>query len=144
MKRKKQGKNRLGEMKSKILGILITLLFVAGYATLNYPVLGTLYNQIREGKVIDSYDHAVHTMNKEKLQKYLEDAQKYNEMLARENPQLSDAFSQEEKKSDSAYNSFGYGRKRSQGALEIPKISAISSHLSWNFAGSTGKGNWAS
>ena len=79
-------------MKSKILGILITLLFVAGYATLNYPVLGTLYNQIREGKVIDSYDHAVHTMNKEKLQKYLEDAQKYNEMLARENPQLSDAF----------------------------------------------------
>ena len=60
-------------MKSKILGILITLLFVAGYATLNYPVLGTLYNQIREGKVIDSYDHAVHTMNKEKLQKYLED-----------------------------------------------------------------------
>ena len=46
-------------MKSKILGILITLLFVAGYATLNYPVLGTLYNQIREGKVIDSYDYAV-------------------------------------------------------------------------------------
>ena len=91
-------------MKSKILGILITLLFVAGYATLNYPVLGTIYNQIREGKVIDSYDHAVHTMNKEKLQKYLEDAQKYNEMLARENPQLSDAFSQEEKKSDSAYS----------------------------------------
>ena len=38
-------------MKSKILGILIALLFAAGYVTLNYPVLGTLYNQIREGKV---------------------------------------------------------------------------------------------
>lgn len=129
-------------MKSKILGILITLLFVAGYATLNYPVLGTLYNQIREGKVIDSYDYAVHTMNKEKLQKYLEDAQKYNEMLARENPQLSDAFSQEEKKSDKSC--FGYGRKRSHGGFGDSKNFAISSHLSWNFAGSTGKGNWAS
>ena len=128
-------------MKSKILGILITLLFVAGYATLNYPVLGTLYNQIREGKVIDSYDHAVHTMNKEKLQKYLEDAQKYNEMLARENPQLSDAFSQEEKKSDSAYN---HVRKRSHGGFGDSKNLAISSHLSWNIAGSTGKGNRAS
>ena len=42
-------------MKSKILGILIALLFAAGYVTLNYPVLGTLYNQIREGKVMDSY-----------------------------------------------------------------------------------------
>ena len=110
-------------MKSKILGILITLLFVAGYATLNYPVLGTLYNQIREGKVIDSYDYAVHTMNKEKLQKYLEDAQKYNEMLARENPQLSDAFSQEEKKSDSAYNHvLDMEESGVMGALEIPNI----------------------
>ena len=56
-------------MKSKILGILIALFFAAGYVTLNYPVLGTLYNQIREGKVIDSYDHAVHTMNEQKRKK---------------------------------------------------------------------------
>ena len=91
-------------MKSKILGILIALFFAAGYVTLNYPVLGTLYNQIREGKVIDSYDHAVHTMNEQKRKKYWEDAREYNERLARENPQLSDAFSQEEKKPDSAYN----------------------------------------
>ena len=61
-------------MKSKILGILIALFFAAGYVTLNYPVLGTLYNQIREGKVIDSYDHAVHTMNEQKRKKYWEDA----------------------------------------------------------------------
>ena len=59
-------------MKSKILGMLIALLFAAGYVTLNYPVLGTLYNQIREGKVMDSYDHAVHTMDKEKRKKYCE------------------------------------------------------------------------
>ena len=82
-------------MKSKILGILIALLFAAGYVTLNYPVLGTLYNQIREGKVMDSYDHAVHTMDKEKRKKYWEEAEEYNAMLVRENPQLSDAFSQE-------------------------------------------------
>ena len=63
-------------------------------------------------------------MNKEKLQKYLEDAQKYNEMLARENPQLSDAFSQEEKKSDSAYNHvLDMEESGVMGALEIPKIS---------------------
>ena len=85
-------------MKSKILGILIALLFAAGYVTLNYPVLGTLYNQIREGKVMDSYDHAVHTMDKEKRKKYWEEAEEYNAMLVRENPQLSDAFSQEAKK----------------------------------------------
>ena len=84
-------------MKSKILGILIALLFAAGYVTLNYPVLGTLYNQIREGKVMDSYDHAVHTMDKEKRKKYWEEAEEYNAMLVRENPQLSDAFSQEAK-----------------------------------------------
>ena len=88
-------------MKSKILGILIALLFAAGYVTLNYPVLGTLYNQIREGKVMDSYDHAVYTMDKEKRKKYWEEAEEYNAMLVRENPQLSDAFSQEAKKSDS-------------------------------------------
>ena len=88
-------------MKSKILGMLIILLFAAGYVTLNYPVFGTLYNQIHEGKVIESYDHTVHTMDKERRKKYLEEAQAYNIMLAKENPQLLDAFSQEAKKSDS-------------------------------------------
>lgn len=111
-------------MKSKILGILITLLFAAGYVTLNYPVLGTLYNQIREGKVIDSYDHAVHTMSAKRRKQYLEEAQEYNKMLARENPQLSDAFSQEEKKPDSAYNHvLDMEDSGVMGALEIPKIS---------------------
>jgi sortase A len=71
---------------------------------LNYPVFGTLYNQIHEGKVIESYDHTIHTIDKERRKKYLEEAQAYNIMLAKENPQLSDAFSQEAKKSDSAYN----------------------------------------
>ena len=80
-------------MKSKILGILIILPFAAGYVTLNYPVFGTLYNQIHEGKVIESYDHTVHTIDKERRKKYLEEAQAYNIMLAKENPQLSDAFS---------------------------------------------------
>ncbi len=91
-------------MKSKILGMLIILLFAAGYVTLNYPVFGTLYNQIHEGKIIESYDHTVHTMDKERRKKYLEEAQAYNIMLAKENPQLLDAFSQEAKKSDSVYN----------------------------------------
>ena len=111
-------------MKSKILGILIAIFFAAGYVTLNYPVLGTLYNQIREGKVLDSYDEAVQTMDEGKRQKYWNDAKKYNEMLARENPQLSDAFSQEEKKPDSAYNHvLNMEESGVMGALEIPKIS---------------------
>ena len=53
---------------------------------------------------MDSYDHAVYTMDKEKRKKYWEEAEEYNAMLVRENPQLSDAFSQEAKKSDSAYS----------------------------------------
>lgn len=111
-------------MKSKILGMLIILLFAAGYVTLNYPVFGTLYNQIHEGKVIESYDHTVHTMDKERRKKYLEEAQAYNIMLAKENPQLSDAFSQKEKKSDSAYNHvLNMEESGVMGALEIPKIS---------------------
>lgn len=52
---------------------------------MNYPVFGTLYNQIHEGKVIESYDHTVHTMDKERRKKYLEEAQAYNIMLAKEN-----------------------------------------------------------
>ena len=111
-------------MKSKILGMLIILLFAAGYVTLNYPVFGTLYNQIHEGKVIESYDHTVHTMDKERRKKYLEEAQAYNIMLAKENPQLLDAFSQEAKKSDSVYNRvLNMEESGVMGALEIPKIS---------------------
>lgn len=104
--------------------MLIILLFAAGYVTLNYPVFGTLYNQIHEGKVIESYDHTVHTMDKERRKKYLEEAQAYNIMLAKENPQLLDAFSQETKKSDSVYNRvLNMEESGVMGALEIPKIS---------------------
>lgn len=111
-------------MKNKILGILTVLFLAAGYLILNYPVFGTLYNQIQEGKVIHSYDNAVQTMDEEKRQKYWKDAEEYNEMLARENPQLSDAFSQEAKKSDSAYNHvLDMEESGVMGALEIPKIS---------------------
>lgn len=111
-------------MKSKILGIVITLFFAGGYIILNYPVFGTLYNQIRGEKVLKSYDEAVQTMDEGKRQKYLEEAQDYNKMLARENPQLSDAFSQEEKKADSAYNHvLNMEESGVMGALEIPKIS---------------------
>ena len=63
-------------------------------------------------------------MNEQKRKKYWEDAREYNERLARENPQLSDAFSQEEKKPDSAYNHIlNMEESGVMGALEIPKIS---------------------
>lgn len=111
-------------MKNKILGILITLFLAGGYIILNYPVFGTLYNQVRGEKVLKSYDEAVQTMDEGKRQKYLEEAQNYNKMLAKENPQLSDAFSQEEKKADSAYNHvLNMEESGVMGALEIPKIS---------------------
>lgn len=111
-------------MKSKILGILVVVFLAAGYVTLNYPVLGTLYNQIREGKVMDSYDNAVQTMDEGKRKKYWKEAEEYNAMLVKENPQLSDAFSQEAKKSDSAYNHvLDMEDSGVMGALEIPKIS---------------------
>ena len=45
-------------------------------------------------------------------------------MLAKENPQLLDAFSQEAKKSDSVYNRvLNMEESGVMGALEIPKIS---------------------
>lgn len=111
-------------MKSKILGILITLFFAGGYIILNYPVFGTLYNQVRGEKVLKSYDEAVQTIDEGKRQKYLKEAQDYNKMLIEDNPQLSDAFSQEEKKADSAYNHvLNMEESGVIGALEIPKIS---------------------
>lgn len=111
-------------MKNKIIGILVVLFFVAGYVTLNYPVFGTLYNQIRGQKVLDSYDQAVQTMDESKRKKYWKEAEDYNAMLVKENPQLSDAFSQEEKKEDSAYNHvLDMEESGVMGALEIPKIS---------------------
>lgn len=110
-------------MKSKILGILITLFFAGGYIILNYPVFGTLYNQVRGEKVLKSYDEAVQTIDEGKRQKYLKEAQDYNKMLIEDNPQLSDAFSQEEKKADSAYNHvLNMEESGVMGALEIPKI----------------------
>lgn len=111
-------------MKSRILGIFIVLFLASGYLILNYPVFGTLYNQINGEKVLHSYDNAVQTMDEKKRQQYWKDAEEYNAMLARENPQLSDAFSQEAKKSDSAYNHvLDMEESGVMGALEIPKIS---------------------
>ena len=111
-------------MKNKIIGILIILFFAVGYGILNYPVFGTLYNQIRGQKVLDSYDEAVQTMDENKRKKYWKEAEDYNAMLVKENPQLSDAFSQEEKKEDSAYNHvLNMEESGVMGALEIPKIS---------------------
>lgn len=111
-------------MKSKILEGVIVLFFIAGYITLNYPVFGTLYNQIREEKVLESYDQVVQTMDEAKRKKYWKEAQKYNQMLAKENLQLVDAFSQEEKKPDSTYNHIlNMEESGVMGALEIPKIS---------------------
>lgn len=111
-------------MKNKIIGILIILFFAVGYGILNYPVFGTLYNQIRGQKVLDSYDEAVQTMDESKRKKYWKEAEDYNAMLVKENPQLSDAFSQEEKKEDSAYNHvLNMEESGVMGALEIPKIS---------------------
>ncbi len=111
-------------MKSKILGAVIVLFFIAGYITLNYPVFGTLYNQIRGEKVLESYDQAVQTMDEGKRKKYWKEAQKYNQMLAKENLQLVDAFSQEERKPDSTYNHIlNMEESGVMGALEIPKIS---------------------
>lgn len=111
-------------MKNKIIGILVVLFFAVGYGILNYPVFGTLYNQIRGQKVLDSYDEAVQTMDENKRKKYWKEAEDYNAMLVKENPQLSDAFSQEEKKEDSAYNHvLNMEESGVMGALEIPKIS---------------------
>lgn len=111
-------------MRNKIIGILIVLFFTVGYGTLNYPVFGTLYNQIRGQKVLDSYDEAVQTMDESKRKKYWKEAEDYNAMLVKENPQLSDAFSQDEKKEDSTYNHvLDMEESGVMGALEIPKIS---------------------
>ena len=111
-------------MKNKIIGILIVLIFAVGYGILNYPVFGTIYNQMRGQKVLDSYDEAVQTMDESKRKKYWKEAEDYNAMLVKENPQLSDAFSQEEKKEDSTYNHvLDMEESGVMGALEIPKIS---------------------
>ena len=111
-------------MKNKIIGILIVLIFAVGYGILNYPVFGTIYNQIRGKKVLDSYNAAVQTMDESKRKQYWKEAEEYNAMLVKENPQLSDAFSQEEKKEDSAYNHvLNMEESGVMGALEIPKIS---------------------
>lgn len=111
-------------MKNKIIGILVVLFFAVGYGVLNYPVFGTLYNQMRGKKVLDSYNEAVQTMDEGKRKQYWKEAEEYNEMLVKENPQLSDAFSQEEKRADSAYNHvLNMEESGVMGALEIPKIS---------------------
>lgn len=111
-------------MKNKIIGILVVLFLAVGYGVLNYPVFGTLYNQMRGEKVLDSYNEAVQTMDEGKRKQYWKEAEEYNEMLVKENPQLSDAFSQEEKRADSAYNHvLNMEESGVMGALEIPKIS---------------------
>ena len=63
-------------------------------------------------------------MDEGKRKKYWKEAQKYNQMLAKENLQLVDAFSQEERKPDSTYNHIlNMEESGVMGALEIPKIS---------------------
>lgn len=68
--------------KSKVLNIIITVIFVTGLIILLYPSVSNYINSKNASKVIDSYRETVDNSDPAGLEKAFEEAQAYNKELA--------------------------------------------------------------
>ncbi|MGI6033000.1 MAG: class C sortase [Coriobacteriales bacterium] len=79
--KKNGGKKR--KKSSRLLDVLLVLLFVFGLLVLLYPTLSNMYMQYMMGKSVASYDSQVSQMSKKDLQKEWKKVRAYNAKLAK-------------------------------------------------------------
>lgn len=69
-------------MKNKLIPIITVVLLVVGCAVLLYPTIGNLINKMTASVAVSGYKSAVDEMDDEEIEKKLEAASKYNELLS--------------------------------------------------------------
>lgn len=108
-------------MKNKVLNILITLIFLAGFAILVYPAAANFWNQQREKQLINTYEEAAKKAEAEDLSAIFEAAYAYNK--AQLGNAVPDAFAEGESTIDEQYESLlNYNGDGIMCYLEIPCI----------------------
>lgn len=110
-------------MKNKVLAIVVVFLFVAGLLVFNYPVIGTLYNQLHQGTVMAEYDETLAQMEQEEMDRLWKEADDYNKKIVKTGPTIVDAFTAEDKDADPEYDQIlNMEESGVMGSVEIPCI----------------------
>ena len=90
-------------MKTKLMKILIILIFILGLGILLYPIISNLLMNVFQTTAIQEYNYTVEQMEEDRIEKILNEARVYNEQF--KNRIVVDPFSQEaENNVNSEYN----------------------------------------
>lgn len=113
--------DRRENRRSRLLTIILFLLFFTGLGLVLYPFVSNAWNQRHQTRMIADYQQAVADMDQTKYEEMREAAQQYNAKIAARPFSLT--LSEEEKKEyNSLLNVTGTGI---MGYVEIPKISCM-------------------
>lgn len=107
-------------MKTKLMRILIILIFILGLGILLYPIVSNLFMSVFQTTAIQEYNYTVEQMEQERIEEILSEARVYNKQF--KNTIVVDPFSQEaENNVNSEYNEV-LNIDGTMGYIEIPKI----------------------
>ena len=80
-------------MKTKLLNIVIIIMFILGFGIVLYPIISNFVMGVYQTTAIQDYAYTVEQMKKEKTDKILNDAREYNKKI--NDVVVSDPFSYE-------------------------------------------------
>lgn len=100
---------------------LLRIIFLAGFLLLLYPLISNMVHQRQQSDAVASYDSAVSNRSEEEIQKILNQATEYNNMLFQSNGAIVDNMDTSIL-SDESYNSLLNQANGIMGSIEIPKI----------------------
>ena len=107
-------------MKTKLLNIVIIIMFILGFGIVLYPIISNFVMGVYQTTAIQDYAYTVEQMKKEKTDKILNDAREYNKKI--NDVVVSDPFLYEaEDNVDNKYKDI-LNVDGVIGYLEIPKI----------------------
>jgi sortase A len=105
-------------LKKHFATMLLTLIFLAGLCLLLYPTVSDWWNSFHQSRAISAYVEAVEDLSQAELDRMLEEAQSYNETLAKQGIHLVNG-SKELEEYNSLLDVSGTGV---MGYIEISKI----------------------
>ena len=105
-------------MKRLIPLLIITAVFLAGFAVITYPFISDWINDSRQSRVVAAYHKKVETMSENDFSGLLEKAEAYNERLRGNKGRL--VLTEEDRKEYESLLDFATGGV--MGTIEIPQI----------------------
>ena len=110
-------------MKRKISGILFGLMFLLGFAILNYPTVSNQWNTYRQNQLISSYEELIGKMAEEDFTKEWEKAKAFNDTIIHNNI-FGDVFGEngDDIKNTEYWQILNVGNDGVMGYVSIPKI----------------------